>query len=207
MSQFFAIHPETPQPRLIKRAVEIVRNGGVIAYPTDSAYALGCHLGDKQAVDRIRAIRQIDERHPLTLICSDLSELGVYAKVDNTDFRLLKNNTPGPYTFILNATREVPRRLMHPKKREIGLRIPDHPITHALLAELGEPLLSTSLIMPGEEEPMVEPWAIRETLEHSVDLVIDGGYCGFVPTTVVSLLDDVPTVLREGTGDPEPFKV
>ena len=206
MSQFFAIHPETPQPRLIKRAVEIVRKGGVIAYPTDSAYALGCHLGDKQAVDRIRAIRQIDDRHHLTLICSDLSELGLYAKVDNTDFRLLKNNTPGPYTFILNASREVPRRLMHPKKREIGLRIPDHPITHALLAELGEPLLSTSLIMPGEEEPMVEPWAIRETLEHSVDLVIDGGYCGFTPTTVVSLLDEVPMVLREGTGDPEPFK-
>ena len=207
MSQFFSIHPETPQPRLIKQAVEIVRAGGVVAYPTDSAYALGCHLGDKQAVDRIRAIRQIDDRHHLTLVCSDLSELSVYAKVENTDFRLLKNNTPGPYTFILNATREVPRRLMHPKKREIGLRIPDHPITQALLTELGEPMLSTSLIMPGEEEPLVEPWYIRETLEHSVDLVIDGGYCGYVPTTVVSLLGDVPMVLREGTGDPEPFEV
>lgn len=207
MSQFFSIHPETPQLRLVKQAVEIVRQGGVIAYPTDSAYALGCHLGDKQAVDRIRTIRQIDDRHHLTLVCSDLSELSLYAKVDNTDFRLLKNNTPGPYTFILNATREVPRRLMHPKKREIGLRIPDHPITQALLSELGEPMLSTSLIMPGEEEPMVEPWDIRETLEHSVDLVIDGGYCGFVPTTVVSLLGDVPMVLREGSGDPEPFEV
>ena len=207
MSQYFSIHPETPQLRLVKQAVEIVRQGGVIAYPTDSAYALGCHLGDKQAVDRIRAIRQIDDRHHLTLVCSDLSELSLYAKVDNTDFRLLKNNTPGPYTFILNATREVPRRLMHPKKREIGLRIPDHPITQALLSELGEPMLSTSLIMPGEDEPRVEPWDIRETLEHSVDLVIDGGYCGFVPTTVVSLLGDVPMVLREGSGDPEPFEV
>lgn len=207
MSQFFSIHPETPQPRLVKQAVEIIRQGGVVAYPTDSAYALGCHLGDKQAVDRIRTIRQIDDRHHLTLVCGDLSELSVYAKVDNMDFRLLKNNTPGPYTFILNATREVPRRLMHPKKREIGLRIPDHPITQALLAELGEPMLSTSLIMPGEEEPLVEPWFIRETLEHSVDLVIDGGYCGYVPTTVVSLLGDEPMVLREGTGDPEPFEV
>lgn len=206
MSQYFSIHPETPQPRLIKQAVEIIRGGGVIAYPTDSAYALGCHLGDKQAVDRIRTIRKIDDRHHLTLVCSDLSELSLYAKVDNADFRLLKNNTPGAYTFILNATREVPRRLMHPKKREIGLRIPDHPITQHLLTELGEPLLSTSLIMPGEEEPMVEPWAIREALEHSVDLVIDGGYCGYVPTTVVSLLDDTPNVLREGTGDPEPFE-
>ncbi|TGG95815.1 threonylcarbamoyl-AMP synthase [Natronospirillum operosum] len=206
MSQFFSIHPETPQPRLVKRAVEMIRAGAVIAYPTDSAYALGCHLGDKQAADRIRAIRQIDDRHHLTLVCSDLSELSLYARVDNTDFRLLKNNTPGPYTFLLNATREVPRRLMHPKKREIGLRIPEHPITQALLAELGEPLLSTSLIMPGEDEPMVEPWAIRETLEHSVDLVIDGGYCGFVPTTVISLLAEIPTVVREGAGDPAPFE-
>lgn len=206
MSQFFSIHPETPQPRLVKRAVEMIRAGAVIAYPTDSAYALGCHLGDKQAADRIRAIRQIDDRHHLTLVCSDLSELSLYAKVDNMDFRLLKNNTPGPYTFLLNATREVPRRLMHPKKREIGLRIPEHPITQALLAELGEPLLSTSLIMPGEDEPMVEPWAIRETLEHSVDLVIDGGYCGFVPTTVISLLAEIPTVVREGAGDPAPFE-
>lgn len=205
MSQFFSIHPENPQPRLIKQAVEIIRNGGVVVYPTDSAYALGCHLGDKNAVDRIRAIRQINDRHHLTLVCRDLSELSLYAKVDNPDFRLLKNNTPGAYTFLLNATREVPRRLMHPKKREIGLRIPEHATTQALLAELGEPLLSTSLIMPGEDEPMVEPWAIREALEHSVDLVIDGGYCGYVPTTVVSLLHDAPEVLREGAGDAEPF--
>ncbi|MFY0665928.1 MAG: threonylcarbamoyl-AMP synthase [Natronospirillum sp.] len=205
MSQFFAIHPETPQLRLIRQAVMIIRDGGVIAYPTDSGYALGCHLGDKNAVDRIRAIRQIDDSHHLTLICRDLSELSTYAKVENSAFRLLKNNTPGPYTFILNASREVPRRLMHPKKREIGLRIPEHPITMALLEELGEPLLSTSLIMPGEEEPRVEAWDIRETLEHSLDLVIDGGYCGFIPTTVVSLLDDVPVVLREGAGPVEPF--
>lgn len=206
MSQFFAIHPETPQLRLIRQAVQIIRNGGVIAYPTDSGYALGCHLGDKAAVDRIRTIRQIDDSHHLTLICRDLSELATYAKVENTAFRLLKNNTPGPYTFILNASREVPRRLMHPKKREIGLRIPEHPITQALLEELGEPLLSTSLIMPGEEEPRVEAWDIRETLEHSLDLVIDGGYCGFIPTTVISMLDDVPTVLRAGAGDTSPFE-
>lgn len=205
MSQFFAIHPETPQLRLIRQAVMIIRDGGVIAYPTDSGYALGCHLGDKNAVDRIRAIRQIDDSHHLTLICRDLSELSTYAKVENSAFRLLKNNTPGPYTFILNASREVPRRLMHPKKREIGLRIPEHPITMALLEELGEPLLSTSLIMPGEEEPRVEAWDIRETLEHSLDLVIDGGYCGFISTTVVSLLDDVPVILREGAGPVEPF--
>ncbi|MFC3852878.1 L-threonylcarbamoyladenylate synthase [Salinispirillum marinum] len=206
MSQFFAIHPETPQLRLIRQAVQIIRNGGVIAYPTDSGYALGCHLGDKAAVDRIRSIRQIDDSHHLTLICRDLSELATYAKVENTAFRLLKNNTPGPYTFILNASREVPRRLMHPKKREIGLRIPEHPITQALLEELGEPLLSTSLIMPGEEEPRVEAWDIRETLEHSLDLVIDGGYCGFIPTTVISMLDDVPSVLRAGAGDTSPFE-
>lgn len=205
MSQFFAIHPETPQLRLIRQAVMIIRDGGVIAYPTDSGYALGCHLGDKNAVDRIRAIRQIDDSHHLTLICRDLSELSTYAKVENSAFRLLKNNTPGPYTFILNASREVPRRLMHPKKREIGLRIPEHPITMALLEELGEPLLSTSLIMPGEEDPRVEAWDIRETLEHSLDLIIDGGYCGFIPTTVVSLLDDVPVILREGAGSIEPF--
>lgn len=206
MSQFFAIHPETPQLRLIRQAVQIIRNGGVIAYPTDSGYALGCHLGDKAAVDRIRSIRQIDDSHHLTLICRDLSELATYAKVENSAFRLLKNNTPGPYTFILNASREVPRRLMHPKKREIGLRIPEHPITQALLEELGEPLLSTSLIMPGEEEPRVEAWDIRETLEHSLDLVIDGGYCGFIPTTVISMLDEVPTVLRAGAGDTSPFE-
>ncbi|WLD56770.1 L-threonylcarbamoyladenylate synthase [Salinispirillum sp. LH 10-3-1] len=205
MSQFFAIHPETPQLRLIRQAVMIIRDGGVVAYPTDSGYALGCHLGDKNAVDRIRAIRQIDDSHHLTLICRDLSELSTYAKVENSAFRLLKNNTPGPYTFILNASREVPRRLMHPKKREIGLRIPEHPITMALLEELGEPLLSTSLIMPGEEDPRVEAWDIRETLEHSLDLIIDGGYCGFIPTTVVSLLDDVPVILREGAGPIEPF--
>lgn len=205
MSQFFSIHPETPQLRLIRQAVMIIRDGGVIAYPTDSGYALGCHLGDKNAVDRVRAIRQIDDSHHLTLICRDLSELATYAKVENSAFRLLKNNTPGPYTFILNASREVPRRLMHPKKREIGLRIPEHPITMALLEELGEPLLSTSLIMPGEEEPRVEAWDIRETLEHSLDLVIDGGYCGFIPTTVISLLDDIPEVLREGAGPIDPF--
>lgn len=206
MSQYFSIHPENPQSRLIKQAVEIIRQGGVIAYPTDSGYGLACHMGDKSALERIRDIRRIDEKHHLTLICRDLSELSSYARVDNAAFRLIKNNTPGPYTFILQASREVPRRLMHPKKKTIGLRIPDHPITQALLEELGEPLMSTSLILPGEEEPMVEPWEIRDTLEHQLDLVIDGGYCGIEPTTIVSLLDDVPEIIREGVGDTEPFE-
>lgn len=205
MSQFFVIHPDNPQARLIKQAVEIVREGGVIVFPTDSGYAVGCLLGDKSALDRIRQIRRLDDKHHFTLMCRDLSELGVYAKVDNTSFRLVKSFTPGPYTFIFTATREVPRRLQHAKRKTIGMRIPDNKITQALLEELNEPLMSSSLILPGEEMPLSEPYDIRETLEHAVDLVIDGGYCGIEPTTVVDMTGEVPQVMRAGAGDPEPF--
>ena len=205
MSQFFQIHPENPQTRLIHRAVEIVRRGGVIAYPTDSGYALGCHLGDKAALDRIRQIRELDEKHHFTLICRNLSDAGTYALFDTPAYRLLKANTPGPYTFILRATRVVPRRLMHRKQKTIGLRIPDHPVTQALLSELKEPLLTTTLILPGEEYPLDDPSEIRWKLERQVDLVIDGGHCGTLATTVVDLSDGVPRILREGKGDLTPF--
>ena len=206
MSQFFSIHPDNPQSRLINQAVEIINGGGVIVYPTDCAYVLGCHIGDKSAVDRIRRMRKLDDKHNFTLVCRDLSDVATYAKVSNESYRLLKAHTPGAYTFILRATSEVPRRLLHPKRRTIGLRIPDHKITQALLEQLGEPLMSSSLILPGEEYPMTEPYDIREVLEHSVDLVIDGGYCGMEATTVVNLLDDVPAVIRVGAGDPAHFE-
>lgn len=205
MSQYFNIHPENPQARLINQAVDIIRQGGVIAYPTDSAYALGCHLGDKNAIERIRRLRQLDDKHNFTLMCRDLSELGVYAKVDNVTFRLLKANTPGPYTFILKATTEVPRRLMHPKRRTIGLRIPKHQITLDLLEALGEPLMSVTLILPDETLPLTDPEAIRDRLGKHLDLIIDGGACNLEPTTVISLEDDEVQVLRVGLGDPEPF--
>lgn len=205
MSQFFRIHPDNPQGRLIRQAVEIVHRDGVIAYPTDSGYALGCHVGDKAAQERMRRIRQLDEDHNFTLVCRDLSDIGAYARFDTPAYRLLKTCTPGAYTFILTATREVPRRLQHPKKKTVGLRVPDHPITQALLSELGEPLLSTTLILPGEEDPMNDPEEIRERLQHEVDLVIDGGACGTVPTTVVDLTDTAPVVLRRGKGDPSLF--
>ncbi|MBN7798916.1 L-threonylcarbamoyladenylate synthase [Parahaliea mediterranea] len=207
MSQFFQVHPENPQARLISQAVDIIRGGGVVVYPTDSAYALGCHIGDKQALDRIRRIRQLDDRHNFTLVCRDLSEIATYARVDNTVYRLLKHATPGPYTFILRATSEVPRRLMHAKRKTVGLRVPDNAIAQALLADLGYPLMSVTLIMPGDEYPLIDPYDIRELLEHQVDLVIDGGYCGMEPTTVVDLADDLPVVTRQGKGDPEPFAV
>ena len=200
MSQFFTIHPENPQLRLIRQAVEIVRAGGVIVYPTDSAYALGCQIGDKKALDRIRQIRQLDKHHNFTLMCRDLSELSAYAKVDNQVFRLLKTYTPGPYTFILDATAEVPRRLMHPKRKTIGLRVPGNPIALALLEELGEPLMSVTLIMPTDEYPLTDPYDIRDTLEHHVDLIVDGGYCGLEATTVVDLSGEVPQVTRQGVG-------
>jgi len=206
VSQFYQIHPDNPQARLIRNAADIVRGGGVVVYPTDSAYALGCQIGDKNALDRIRRIRKLDDRHNFTLVCSDLSEIATYAKVDNAAYRLLRHCTPGPYTFILKATSEVPRRLMHPKRKTVGLRVPDNRIAAALLADLGEPLMSVTLIMPGEEYPMIDPYDIRDTLQHEVDLVIDGGYCGMEPTTVVDLADEVPMVLRVGKGDIAPFE-
>ncbi|WP_410498708.1 L-threonylcarbamoyladenylate synthase [Chitinibacter sp. S2-10] len=205
MSQFFSIHAETPQARLIKQAADIIRNGGLIVYPTDSCYALGCSLDNKDGLERIRRIRQLDDKHHFTLSCSDLSQLGSYAKVDNRTFRMLKAATPGSYTFILQATKEVPRRVWHPKKQTVGLRVPDHPVALALLDELGEPMLSTTLLLPGEEYPMTDAWEIRDRLEREVDLVIEGGYCGTEPTTVVDLSNDAPEVIREGKGSLAPF--
>jgi tRNA threonylcarbamoyl adenosine modification protein (Sua5/YciO/YrdC/YwlC family) len=206
LSQFYQIHPDNPQARLIRNAADIIRAGGVVAYPTDSAYALGCHIGDKNALDRIRRIRKLDARHNFTLVCRDLSEIATYAKVDNTAYRLLRHCTPGPYTFILRATSEVPRRLMHPKRKTVGLRVPDNRIALALLEDLGEPLMSVTLIMPGDEYPLLDPYDIRDSLEHEVDLVIDGGYCGMEVTTVVDLADETPMVLRVGKGDIAPFE-
>ena len=200
MSQFFSIHPENPQQRLIKQAAAIIRAGGIIVYPTDSCYALGCHIGDKTAMERIRAIRGIDDRHHLTLVCRDLSELATYARVDNAQFRLLKAATPGSYVFILEATRELPKRLQHARRRTIGLRIPDHPVVNALLGELGEPLLSSTLLLPGDEVPHTDAQEIRERLEHQVDLILDGGSCGIEPTTVVDLTGPAPVVTRAGRG-------
>ena len=201
MSDYLSIHPENPQQRLIAKAAEIVRKGGVIVYPTDSVYAIGCHIGDKQAMDRIRSIRQVDKNHNFTLMCRDLSELASYARVDNSAFRSLKAQTPGPFTFILPATSEVPRRLMHPKRKTIGLRVPDSPIVQALLAELGEPMMSVTLIMPGDEYPLSDPYDIRAALEAHVDVLIDGGHCGLEPTTVVDMTGPVPEITRQGMGD------
>jgi len=205
MAQYFEVHPTHPQARLIKRAVEILRDGGVIVYPTDSSYALGCHIGDKDAVERIRRIRRVDESHNFTLVCRDLSELATYARVSNADFRILKALTPGPYTFLLAATKDVPRRLQHPKRKTIGLRVPDHPIVSALLAELNEPIMSSTLILPGEDLPASEPEEIRERLERLVDLVIDGGNCGLEPTTVLALDNGQVTLVRAGKGDAGAF--
>lgn len=205
MSQFFAIHPVNPQARLIKRAAEIIRAGGIIVYPTDSCYALGCHIGDKAAMERIRAIRGIDTRHHLTLVCRDLSELATYARVDNQQFRLLRAATPGSYVFILEATRELPKRLQHPKRRTIGLRIPNHPVVNALLAELGEPLLSSTLLLAGDEHPQTDAQEIRERLERQVDLILDGGSCGIEPTTVVDLTGPTPALIRAGKGSFAPL--
>ncbi|MBR9866685.1 L-threonylcarbamoyladenylate synthase [uncultured Amphritea sp.] len=206
MSQLFQIHPDNPQSRLISQAVEIIKKGGVIVYPTDCAYALGCHLGDKSAVEKIKRIRKLDDKHNFTLVCRDLSEIGTYAKVNNSVYRLLKSMTPGAYTFILNATTEVPRRLLHPKRRTIGLRIPQNNIALQLMEALGEPIMSTSLILPGEELPLIDPYEIRDLLQHDVDLVIDGGYCGMEATTVINLVDDVPVVIRRGAGDVSDFE-
>jgi tRNA threonylcarbamoyl adenosine modification protein (Sua5/YciO/YrdC/YwlC family) len=207
MSQYFQLHPVNPQARLVKQAVDMIRDGAVVVYPTDSAYALGCQIGDKKALDRLRRIRRVDDKHNFTLVCRDLSEIAAYAKVSNTVYRLLNSFTPGPYTFILEATRDVPRRLLHPKRRTIGIRVPDNKIVLALLDELGEPILSTTLILPGQSLPLTDAEEIRDKLEHEVDLIIDGGHCGIEPTTVVSLVDDQPEVIRVGCGDPTPFQV
>ncbi|VAW62175.1 Hypothetical YciO protein, TsaC/YrdC paralog [hydrothermal vent metagenome] len=200
MSQFFEIHPDNPQQRLIHQAVDIIDNGGVVVYPTDSSYAIGCHLGDKSAMEKIRRIRQVDDKHHFTLVCSDLSEIATYAKVNNADYRLLKSLTPGPYTFLLKATNEVPRRLMHPKRRMIGIRVVGDPIVKAMLSELGQPIMSSTLIMPDNEMPETDAHDIRDKLEHQVDLIIDGGNCGFEPTTVINLVETPPVIARQGKG-------
>ena len=201
MAQYFEIHAQNPQKRLIKQAVKIIDEGGLIIYPTDSSYALGCHIGDKSAMERIQRLRKLDKKHHFTLVCSDLSEIGEYAKVDNSSYRLLKKLTPGPYTFLLKATSEVPRRLMNPKRKTIGLRVPDNVITHAILSELGQPIMSSTLIEPGKNDAMDDAEMIRNRFEHEVDLVIDGGACGIEPTTVISLIDSNPEVLRYGKGN------
>ncbi len=205
MSQFLHIHPDDPQARLIRQAVQILREGGVAVYPTDSSYALGCHIGDKQAMERIARIRRLDKAHNFTLVCRDLAEIAAYARISNSDYRLLKHYTPGPYTFLLKATHEVPRRLQNPKRKTIGIRVPDSCIAQALLAELNEPVMSSTLILPGEDLPMSEPEEIRQQLEDQVDLVIDGGHCGVQPTTVIDLVDGIPRVTREGRGDVSDF--
>ncbi len=201
MTQFFHIHPENPQQRLLRQAAQMIDSGGIVALPTDSSYALVCHLDDKAADDRLRRLRGVDEKHPLTLLCRDLSEIATYARVDNKLYRLLKAATPGPYTFILEATREVPRRLSHPSRKTIGLRVPEHAIAQALLEELRQPLLGTTLILPGSDVPLNDPEEIRDALQKRVELVIDGGGCSLLPTTVIDLTGDVPVVLREGRGD------
>lgn len=206
MAQYFQVHPVNPQLRLIRRAVDIVRDGGLIVYPTDSSYAIGCHIGDKSAMERIRRIRALDNHHNFTLVCRDLSEVALYARLSNSDYRILRAHTPGPYTFILPATREVPRRLQHPRRKTIGLRVPDHAIAQALLAELREPLMSSTLILPGEEFPLNDPEVIRSRLEHHVDLIIDGGNCGLEPTTVVVLEDGAAEIARHGRGDTRDFE-
>jgi len=207
MAQYFVIHPENPQRRLIQKAADIVRAGGVIVYPTDSCYAIGCQLGDKHAQDRIRSVRHVDESHHFTLVCRDLSEISHYARVDNRVYRMLKATTPGSYTFILRATREVPRRLQNPKRNTIGLRVPQHRVVQELLAELDQPLLSSTLILPGEELPLNDAQEIRARLEQQVDLVMDGGSCGIRMTTVVDLTGDVPEIIRVGKGSLEPFGI
>ncbi len=206
MSQFFYVHPENPQSRLINQAVAMIHKGGVIVYPTDSGYALGCHIGDKSALERICRIRRLNEHHNFTLMCRDLSELSLYARVDNAAFRLLKNNTPGPYTFVFKGTKEVPRRLLNAKRKTIGIRVPDNAIALALLEALGEPMMSTSLILPGETLAESDPEAIRDKLEHQVDLIMHGGFLGESPTTVVDFSEGEGVVVRVGAGDPTPFE-
>ena len=206
MSQYFEIHPVNPQNRLISQAVSIINNGGVIVYPTDSSYALGCHIGDKSAMEKIQRIRQVGKNHNFTLVCRDLSEIATYAKVDNSQYRTVKSLTPGPYTFIFKATQEVPRRLLNPKRKTIGIRVPDNTIAQALLAELGQPLMSSTLILPDDDMPMNDPDEIRDVLEKQVDLIIDGGNCGLEPTTVLLMDNDGVEVARQGKGDTSIFE-
>jgi tRNA threonylcarbamoyl adenosine modification protein (Sua5/YciO/YrdC/YwlC family) len=206
MARYFDVHPDNPQPRAITQIVELVRGGGLIAYPTDSCYAFGCQLGNREGLERIRELRRLDDRHHFTLMCRDFAQLGQFVQVSNAVFRLVKASTPGGYTFILPATREVPRQLLHPKKQTVGVRIPRHTVTQALLAELGEPLLSSTLLLPDEEEPLTQGWEIKERLDHQVDAVIDSGDCGVEPTTVIDLSQDEPQILRRGAGDPARFE-
>lgn len=206
MTQFFEIHPQNPQPRLVRQSVDILRQGGVIVYPTDSLYALGCQIGEKSAMDRIRRIRGRDDKHNFTLVCRDLSEITTYARIDNQAFRLLKSLTPGPYTFIFQATKQVPRRLLHPKRKTIGIRVPDNAICLSLLAELDQPILSTTLMLPQDDTPLTDPYEMRALLECHADLVIDGGFCGLEPTTVVDMTEDPPSVRRLGKGDASMFE-
>lgn len=206
MAQFFQIHPDNPQPRLIDQAVSILQQSGVMVYPTDSSYALGCRVGDKGAMERIRRLRRLGDRHDFSLVCQDLTEISHYAKIGNQDYRLLKNLTPGPYTFILKATKQVPRRLQHPKRKTIGIRVPDNVIVKALLTELGEPIMSSTLILPGDDLPLTDPYEMRQILNHQVDLIIDGGYCGFETTSVLLMTEEVPEVLRVGKGDTTMFE-
>lgn len=206
MSQYFEVHPETPQPRLVRRAVEIIRAGGLVAYPSGTTYALGCGLGEKAAVERIRALRQLDERHHFTLACRDLSDIGSYTRMDNTAFRLLKAHTPGPYTFVLRATAEVPRRLQHSRRRTVGIRVPDHPVARAILTELGEPLTTSTLLLPDEGYPMTDPAEIRDRIGRQLDAVIDAGPGGLEPSTVVDLSGEAPQVLRHGAGATDVFE-
>lgn len=206
MTQRFQVHPENPQLRLIRQATKLLQDGGLIVYPTDSSYALGCHLGDRAAAERIERLRQTGRDHNFTLVCRDLSEIATYARVDNSTYRLLRSLTPGPYTFILRATREVPRRLQNPKRQTIGIRVPDHPVPAALLAELGEPLMSSTLLMPGDEVPLSDPDEIMQVLQGRIDLLIDSGHCGVEPSTVVDLTGDMPVVVRRGKGSTTPFE-
>jgi tRNA threonylcarbamoyl adenosine modification protein (Sua5/YciO/YrdC/YwlC family) len=201
VSQYLSIHSENPQKRLIAKAVDSLRRGGLMIYPTDSVYAIGCHIGDKSALERIRSIRQLDKNHNFTLVCRDLSELGSYARVENSAFRLLKSKTPGPFTFILNATSEVPKRLQHPKRKTIGIRVPNSAIVKALLEELREPIMSVTLTMPDDQYPLTDPYEIKQLMNHHVDVIVDGGYCGLEPTTVIDLTDHTPKLLRQGAGD------
>jgi tRNA threonylcarbamoyl adenosine modification protein (Sua5/YciO/YrdC/YwlC family) len=206
MARYFDVHPDNPQPRLISAVADTIRSGGLVAYPTDSCYALGCHLGDREGLSRIRSIRHLDDRHHFTMMCQNFSQLGQFVQIDNDVFRAIKAATPGRYTFILPATKEVPRQMLHPKKKTVGVRIPDHAVAQALLAELGEPLVSSTLLLPDEGEPLTQGWQIKERLDHEVDAVVDSGDCGTEPTTVVDFTDGGQTILRRGSGDPARFE-